>query len=108
MFTVWSASHQIRVLLTASCLFVTTEDGAVKRAGICRPDRNLLSTVEAAAKVGVCKASCSLIQQSCGGVACTAAIHHVEHALQMASKPERLMNPLIRTGRAISLNSKAI
>lgn len=86
----WSLSHQIRLLLTVSYLFVSTEDSAVKSAGVHGPDRKLLSTVEAAAEVGVCKASCGLIQQSCGGIACAAAIYQVEHALQVASKPEGL------------------
>lgn len=86
-FAMWRTSHQVRLLLPLSYLFVSTEDGAVKSAGVCRPDRKLLSTVEAAAKIGVCKASCSLIQQSCGGVACAAAIHQIEHALQIATKP---------------------
>lgn len=110
----WSLSHQVRLLLTVSDLFVSTEDSAIKSAGVCRPDRNLLSTVEAAAKVGVCKASCCLIQQNCGGVACAAAIHQVEHALQIASKPRGIgfrvtpYEPIICTCRAISLSGNKL
>lgn len=83
MYTYRCASKKILLWFSLRThLLVATEQSPVNIIGVSRPDRRLLSAVEAAAEVGTGQAGSGLVQQCGAGVTAAAPVQHVEDALQ--------------------------